>query len=72
MEAKRILKEVTQLKGKDGSDGIISFEPVGDAIREFKAKIQGPPDTPYCGIVYALSVSLPPNYPWDAPKVKLY
>lgn len=65
---KRDLEEV--LSCTEVTQKVISIEPIDDSLCTFKAKISGPPGTPYEGGTFELSVILPESYPFKAPEVR--
>jgi len=43
--------------------------PISEDLREWKACIKGPDDTPYSEGNFELSIVFPDNYPFDPPKI---
>merc|ERR1711974_83239 len=66
---KRITKEFQDISSNP-PEWLISCSPVGDDLKNLRAKITGPPGSPYEEGKFVISVEFPDDYPFKPPKVK--
>jgi len=71
---KRVLKELKQVSSGAASVWLHSGEgvhifPAPESLHFWRALIEGPPNSPFEGGVFALTVRIPDNYPFAPPKI---
>lgn len=69
MAQRRIMKELSELEKKP-LPYILSVNPVEGDIFNLKAKMAGPPDSPYEGAVLEIDITLPFDYPLKPPSTR--
>ncbi|EKM82863.1 hypothetical protein AGABI1DRAFT_111427 [Agaricus bisporus var. burnettii JB137-S8] len=67
--AKRLSNELMTLM-MSSSPGISAFPKNDGNLFEWAGTIEGPAETVYAGLVFKISISFPPNYPYVAPSIK--
>ncbi|PVF98366.1 ubiquitin-conjugating enzyme, partial [Serendipita vermifera] len=67
MSMKRIKREILDLSKEDLGD--IVLKPTERSMYEWTGSIPGPSGSPYAGGVFHLSITLPNEYPFSAPKI---
>uniref|UniRef100_A0A183BNE0 UBIQUITIN_CONJUGAT_2 domain-containing protein n=1 Tax=Globodera pallida TaxID=36090 RepID=A0A183BNE0_GLOPA len=68
MALRRIKQEIKELERDPVKD--CTAEPAGDGkdLYQWKATIKGPPDSPYEGGTFNLSIRFPRDYPFNPPR----
>ncbi|KAK3679092.1 hypothetical protein LTR37_021454 [Vermiconidia calcicola] len=70
MASKRLIKELSGYS-RDPSPAVVSLEPVSDDdLFHLKAVLRGPDGTAYEGGLFALALTIPPNYPSAPPDIR--
>ncbi|KAF2396850.1 ubiquitin-conjugating enzyme [Trichodelitschia bisporula] len=66
---KRLTRELQDLQDEP-NDAVLRLGPVDDDLFHWHAVLKGPAGTAYEGGLWALSITIPPNYPNAPPKVR--
>jgi ubiquitin-protein ligase len=66
---KRIMKEMKAMAREESNDVILTRDDDNDLLH-WKAWILGPPDSPFEGAYFQLSIDIPTSYPLNPPVVK--
>ncbi|KAK4058361.1 hypothetical protein OIO90_000519 [Microbotryomycetes sp. JL221] len=73
MSAKRIAREIQDVRKEPLPPGCTAAPVADDKLFDWRGQIvaptEGPPDSPYEGGMFELSITLPPDYPFRPPKV---
>ncbi|KAH9399443.1 hypothetical protein TYRP_017855 [Tyrophagus putrescentiae] len=70
LATKRLKRDLQQFNLDPAAQTMYHIEPISDEdIFELKGRIYGPPDSPYHGGVFHLTVSISENYPFKSPKM---
>lgn len=48
------------------------IEVLDETLTNIRGEIRGPPDTPYEGGKYSIEMLIPPEYPFQPPKVRFF
>lgn len=67
MSLKRIRKELQEIQNEHISE--CEAGPFNDDMYKWKAKLKGPPESPYEGGTFILNIDFPSDYPFKPPKV---
>lgn len=65
---KRTLMELKKVASEGAGEGIHVF-PAGDNVFFWRVLLEGPPSTPFEGGVFSLTVEIPEDYPFKAPRI---
>ncbi|KAF2181654.1 hypothetical protein K469DRAFT_713262 [Zopfia rhizophila CBS 207.26] len=68
--ARRIAKEIADIKADALSQIIVDPAGNGDDLTHLKGQFRGPPDTPYEGGTYSVDIKIPSEYPFRPPVMK--
>jgi len=68
MATKRLLKERASLEKTPIE--YCTFQLPSEDLLSWRAYLAGPPNTPYAGGTFVLSVTFPPQYPFQPPEIK--
>jgi ubiquitin-protein ligase len=68
--AKRMFFELRNIR--TGNVPFVSAVPIGDSLDKVLASIEGPPETPYAGGVFWITVRLSQNYPLGPPLMRFH
>eukprot|EP00434_Breviolum_minutum_P034428 symbB.v1.2.030472.t1/scaffold3440.1/size56587/1 len=71
-ELKRLEKELQDIRAlaKDGKEAQVSADSVENDLTHWKAWLKGPEGTPYSGGLFDIDIEIPPEYPYNPPKMK--
>lgn len=68
--ARRIAKEVADIKSDKLSQIFVEPAGNGDDLSRLRGQFRGPPDTPYEGGTYVVDIVIPNEYPFRPPQMK--
>jgi ubiquitin-conjugating enzyme (huntingtin interacting protein 2) len=63
---RRLNRELQDIARDAEASGVLAW-PLGDDIRQMRGRFLGPPDTPYAGGTYVVSISATNEYPFKPP-----
>jgi hypothetical protein len=69
MASGRLVKELKEC-GKEDSSGVLAFLVDESNVRHLKGNIKGPEGTVYDGGIFYVDIIIPPQYPFEPPKMK--
>ena len=69
MHAAGLIQKQYKAKKIYGNE-MVDYEPVNDSFLNLRGTILGPPETPYVGGVFHLSIDIPDEFPFKPPKIK--
>ncbi|EGG03698.1 uncharacterized protein MELLADRAFT_37906 [Melampsora larici-populina 98AG31] len=67
--SRRVMKEIQDCQ-KDIGVSHIDIEPVGSDMSKLRGKFPGPPNSPYEGGIFEVSIDIPDRYPFEPLKMK--
>jgi ubiquitin-conjugating enzyme (huntingtin interacting protein 2) len=68
--ARRIAKEIADIKADTLSQISVETAGQGDDLSHLRGQFSGPPDTPYEGGTYFVDIKIPSDYPFRPPLMK--
>lgn len=68
--ARRIAKEIGDIKADQLSQIFVEPAGNGDDLTHLRGQFKGPPDTPYEGGTYVVDIKIPSDYPFRPPLMK--
>eukprot|EP00440_Ansanella_granifera_P039907 gb/GFBE01043282.1/.p1 GENE.gb/GFBE01043282.1/~~gb/GFBE01043282.1/.p1 ORF type:complete len:204 (+),score=44.65 gb/GFBE01043282.1/:1-612(+) len=68
-EQKRLEKELQDIRAL-GESSQVNADTINGDLQHWKAVLKGPDGTPYAGGVFNINVEIPPDYPYNPPKMK--
>ncbi|KAH9815876.1 ubiquitin-conjugating enzyme/RWD-like protein [Melampsora americana] len=67
--SRRVMKEIQDCQ-KDINLSNINIEPIGSDMSKLRGKFPGPPNSPYEGGIFEVSIDIPDRYPFEPLKMK--
>lgn len=68
-ELKRLEKELSDIRAL-ATDSSVKADAVDGDLTHWKGCMNGPEETPYSGGVFYIDIQIPPDYPYNPPKMK--